>query len=816
MSQQFVPAMGTSKPRAVKEGWRRLVLRLAQAVLLTGLALLLGRASIGHVVYPFGLAFYVVVSEVAGNRRSLPAYAAIAGAYLGAGVNNALLLFVSFMVYRLLRKALFVRRQPDLHWLPFIAGFVDTAVRLAATGGIWTRYDVFLALAEGALVVILSLIFLQSLPVLLAHGSSGSHKLRQDQVVSLAILVGSVITGMTGVSLAGVGLVGVAIDWVVLTLAAAGGIGLGTASAIVVGVLAMLDHAQTLAQVAVLAFAGLLAGTLKEAGRIWGAIAFVGSLSLLTLTFENQLSALLASITAAGVASILHLLAPAALRRHIASYVPGTAEHQKSEQEHVRRVRALLSEKMNTVGQVFDELSVTFADPAANEYLSARQLLEEAVGQAAKSVCSGCPRRKKCWEQEGYQTYQAIVKAVAKIETSRGPGTLPPEELRERCIRIDPMMGVLRYNVELTDRDAKWLAKLREQSRLVSAQMAGVAAVVRQVAERMDKENEASLGGEERILAALEQLGLYVHHVHIVSLEPGKVEIEVTQPSQGAYENSVRMIAPLLSGILGEHISVSEVRSDTSGPCTAVFTSARMYNVKTAVASAARDGRLVSGDTYSTLDLGNGRFAIVVSDGMGNGERARRESRDATELLKKLLKAGFDEQMAIKTVNSTLMLRSREEMFTTLDMALIDLYSARAEFLKIGSAPSFLRRDGKVRTITAANVPIGILQDIDVQTVDEQLAPGDILILVSDGVYDAAQSLYDKEDWLKRQIEHLQTDDPQAIADTLLEAAVRINHGQILDDMTVLVAMIEPHQPEWATIQAEGVVGLRQLRRRGA
>jgi stage II sporulation protein E len=816
MSQQFVTAVGQSAQRGAlgKERWRQLFGWLTQTVLLAGLAVLLGRASIGHAVFPFGLAFYVVSSELLGTKRSIPAWAALIGAYLGAGANNAALLFITYIVYRLLRKALFVRRQPDLHWLPFLAGAVDTAVRLAATGGVWSRYDVFLAFAEGALVIILSLIFLQCLPVLLAR--TGTHKLRQDQVVSLAILVGSVVTGMSGLEIQGVSLVAVAIDWLVLTLAAAGGIGLGCAAAIVVGVLAMLDHAQTLAQVAVLAFAGLLAGTLKEAGRVWGAIAFTGSVALLTLTVQNQLSAFFATVAAAGVASVLYLLAPAALRERIASYVPGTAEHQHSEQQHVRRVRALLSEKMNTVGQVFDELSVTFADPGASEYLSARQLLDQAVGQAAKSVCSGCPRRAKCWEQEGYATYQAIVRAVAKIEAAKGPSIPPPEELRQRCIRLDSMMGVLRYNVELTDRDAKWLAKLRDQSRLVSAQMAGVAAVVRSVAERMEQENEASLGGEERILAALEQLGLYVDHVHIVSLDPGKVEIEVTQPSQGAYENSVRMIAPLLSGIVGENISVSEVRAEGPGPCTAVFTSARLYDVRTAVASAARDGRLVSGDTYSTMDLGNGRFAIVVSDGMGNGERARRESRDATELLKKLLKAGFDEQLAIKTINSALMLRSREEMFTTLDMALIDLYSARAEFLKIGSAPSFLRRGDTVETISAANVPIGILQDIDVHAVDEQLCPGDVLILVSDGVYDAAQNLYDKEDWLRRQIEQLQTDDPQEIADTLLEAAVRVNHGQILDDMTVLVATIERHQPEWATIHAGGVVGLRQARSRGA
>ncbi|MCL6444758.1 MAG: SpoIIE family protein phosphatase, partial [Alicyclobacillus sp.] len=209
---------------------------------------------------------------------------------------------------------------------------------------------------------------------------------------------------------------------------------------------------------------------------------------------------------------------------------------------------------------------------------------------------------------------------------------------------------------------------------------------------------------------------------------------------------------------------------------------------------------------------------VAVSDGMGNGERARRESKAAIELLKKLLKAGFDEQLAIQTVNSALLLRSKDEMFTTMDIALIDLFTARTEFLKIGSAPSFIKRGNTVRVISGANVPIGILQDIEVQAVEEQLENGDILILMSDGVYDAAPAGKDKETWMKHQIERLDPHDPQAIADVLIEAAARSMDGQIRDDMTVMVAVIGRHQPEWATIKVPGVAGLREAHpgKRGA
>lgn len=802
--QRTVPTDGKSKWQPIG----RFSHIWAHSIFLAAIAVLLGRASIEHVISPFALAYFAVLTDLMGTRRSRVAFVALVGAFLRSGASGAALLGVAFVLYLLCRKAFFGRKGPDIHWVPFLAGLVDVAVRLAAIGTVWTQYDVFMALAEGSLVIILALIFIQCLPIFTVGNSVRS--LRPEQLVSLTILVGSVITGLSGIEVGGVMVLQVAVDWVVLMLASAGGVGIGTTTAIVVGVLAMMNHEQSMSAVAVLGFAALLSGILKEMKRVWVAISFTLSISLLSMSTTSNWDSALSMVTAACIAGLFFVASPRRLRQVLASYVPGTVEHEESEQERVRRIRKLLSEKIEDMSQVFDELSVTFADTGDTPLMSAQQLLDHTVGRAAKSVCSGCPRRSKCWDKEGYATYQSIVHTVAKLESSSTHFVQPTQDLKERCIRIDSMMGVLHHNLDVTDRDAKWIAKMKEQRSLVSAQLSGVADVIRTVSDELDRGTESSLAGEEQVLAALEQLGLYVDHVHIVSLDPGKVEVEITQPSQGAYENSVRMIAPLLSGIVGENITVSKLSEGDSGPCTSVFTSARLFNVETAVATVARDGRMVSGDTYTSLDLGNGRHAVAVSDGMGNGERASQESKAAIELLKKLMKAGFGEQLAIKTVNSTLLLRSKDEMFTTLDMAVIDLYSARAEFLKIGSAPSFLKRGNEVRSIIGANVPIGILQDIEVQSIDEQLRSGDILVLMSDGIYDAPQNVYDKEDWLKRQIERLETNVPQEIADTLIEAAVRTNHGQIHDDMTVMVAVVSAHQPEWASIKLPGVVGLRK------
>ena len=50
-----------------------------------------------------------------------------------------------------------------------------------------------------------------------------------------------------------------------------------------------------------------------------------------------------------------------------------------------------------------------------------------------------------------------------------------------------------------------------------------------------------------------------------------------------------------------------------------------------------KDGGFVSGDSYSTIEIGCGKYAIAISDGMGNGERAHFESQETFKLLQKIL-----------------------------------------------------------------------------------------------------------------------------------------------------------------------------------
>ncbi|MGZ6525393.1 MAG: stage II sporulation protein E, partial [Tumebacillaceae bacterium] len=506
------------------------------------------------------------------------------------------------------------------------------------------------------------------------------------------------------------------------------------------------------------------------------------------------------------------LCTPKSFIDQVSRYVPGTHQHSLSQQDYARRIRELMAMRIREVSSVFQELSHTFSQISSTAVKPQDEAMNKTFEMTAKNVCKSCFKNEQCWEKNFYNTYRALVDTVTliEIEGSVKPSELP-HELRKFCVKTSDVSESLHRAVEISKRDMQWQFQLAESRNMVAGQLSGISTIMADLEKEIRKENHTSADHEEHIVAALEHLGLSIRSVDIISLDEGKVEIEVTSTGATSADEGEKLIAPLLSEIVGENIVVSRKRQwDDESGVTMTLSSAKLYHIETGIASAAKDGRMHCGDSFTALDVGNGKFAVAVSDGMGNGERAMQESSAAIRLLQQLLKAGFDEQLAIKTVNSVLLLRSKDEIFTTMDLALIDMFTAKTEFLKIGSAPSFIKRGNQVLSISGENLPIGILQDIDIQTVEEELCEGDLLILMSDGIFDAPKHTDDKEGWLKKRIEDFRSEDPQEMADMLVELAVRINHGKIIDDMTVLVAKVAKYKPEWATIRLPGMQTLKQ------
>lgn len=215
---------------------------------------------------------------------------------------------------------------------------------------------------------------------------------------------------------------------------------------------------------------------------------------------------------------------------------------------------------------------------------------------------------------------------------------------------------------------------------------------------------------------------------------------------------------------------------------TMIFEEEAAYSILTGAAMATQENEKVSGDTYSFIENGNGSFVMALSDGMGSGEKAMADSETVIDLLEKFMEAGFSKKTAAEMINGVLVARAEEENMSTLDICDINLYTGNCELMKIGSSYTYIKRDHVVEQIMADNLPLGIFHKIDADHQERQLEDGNFVIMVSDGIVDGAGD----EELLLDMLRQTTIQNPQELANYILQFVLHRAKGKVGDDMTVL------------------------------
>ncbi|PWW33037.1 stage II sporulation protein E [Paenibacillus pabuli] len=783
-------------------------------LLLTFMGFLLGKAMILNELSPFAIAYFAVIAFM---RRDyiIPVGAALLAGSLFAPFPVPLIVASELAIFYLLFRGLESYDRAELSYAPTMVFTTTFMVKLFAVviGPSFSWYAMLMLTMDSVLSFVLTLVFIQAIPIFTYRKKK--FNLKNEEILCLIILLASVMTGAVGWTIQSLSVEHMLSRYLILIFALVGGAPLGASVGVITGLILSLADMSAVYQMSLLAFAGMLAGMLREGKRAAVALGMLLGSSILSIYLGGP-GDVMNSLWETCAAIVLFMLTPKSMLTAISKYVPGTQDHTKSQHEYAKRIRDVTAERVTRFSQVFRQLSRSFDQMSgAGEPVQNEGGMEHFMNAVAEGTCSGCFKKAQCWDSKFIQTYKYMTDVMSSIEANpEMSGKQIPVEWNRVCAKPEEVLEVMRAQYGLHQHNMQWKRQIIDSRQLVAEQLSGVSQVMEDLAKEIQRESEEMVQQEEQIRDALESLGLSIHSIEIINLEAGNVEIEIVHAYTRGFDECRKMIAPLISDVLDEHIAVlnESMLDPRQGLATVTFGSAKTFEITTGVAAAAKGGDVMSGDSFSTVELGNGTFAVALSDGMGNGERARMESSAALNILEQLLQSGMDEKLAIKSVNSVLMLRSPEEMYATVDMALIDEYTAETTFMKIGSTPSFIKRGQEVIQVSASNLPIGIIKDIEVDLVTVQLQPGDVLIMMTDGIYDAPGYAVNKELWMKRLIQEIDSDDPQEVADCLLESVIRYQQHEIYDDMTVIVGKIEHYRPEWATLRVPGISRMERPR----
>jgi sigma-B regulation protein RsbU (phosphoserine phosphatase) len=144
----------------------------------------------------------------------------------------------------------------------------------------------------------------------------------------------------------------------------------------------------------------------------------------------------------------------------------------------------------------------------------------------------------------------------------------------------------------------------------------------------------------------------------------------------------------------------------------------------------------VGGDYFDYVRLGEGKYGIALADVAGKGL--------AAGMLMMGLQATFHAEVALNPEPDVLMARLNTAMirsaprsrFVTMCYLELDSAAHRIRWVNAGHAPApiLARAAGGTETLGAGNVPLGILEDISYPVSTIEIAPGDLLLMCSDGV----------------------------------------------------------------------------------
>lgn len=341
---------------------------------------------------------------------------------------------------------------------------------------------------------------------------------------------------------------------------------------------------------------------------------------------------------------------------------------------------------------------------------------------------------------------------------------------------------------EETRQSCLYNRRLWENRCMLADNLNEMAGVMAQVAAEVFSYRHFPERKEKLVVQALRAEGITAKDLYYIDNTDGRVRVSLTMRTDAQRGFSAEETADMLSVLLEQRLIPSMNCPYMVDHCLRgyVFVEEAKYIVMTGAARAVKELEPKSGDNYTVLESEKGKITLLLSDGMGSGEKACEDSEGVLDLMEKLIEAGYRPTAAANLVNTALLARGEEQNMSTLDICELDLYDGVCEFTKIGAAASFIKRDHMVEQISTGTLPLGIFKGMECESIRRRLMDGDYVFLLSDGVLDAMEESDYKEE-LCEVISNLEQENPRELAEALLQSVLCRTRGHIRDDMTILV-----------------------------
>lgn len=428
-----------------------------------------------------------------------------------------------------------------------------------------------------------------------------------------------------------------------------------------------------------------------------------------------------------------------------------TAESRAESQR--ARMKAL-SEAFGALSQRFYNLSSQLKRP---RMLDLRRICDESFGKR----CARCRNRDICWGTEYDRTLEVQTRLASQLHTgSHASVDALPDSLQDFCPYMEDIV------TDINGRCARMTENLlrSEKTEVFAADYAAIAALLSDALEedrRSADDFACNRQAADAIYDYLTAEGVSVQGVVVGGRRHSlRQRVIVRGADFEAVADRLPEVQVRIGEICGVSMTVPVFDEGEDGGASAVMTLCSDAKLKVSYAGSTVPADLpqkeelphsltdstpeggytppaVCGDHIAMFKTDDAYFYALISDGMGSGEDASLTSDICAMFLEKMLSAGNRVEISLRMLDTYVRSKNTgtgDECSATVDLMELDLMDGRAVFAKNGAAPTYVVRDGTVYKLRSHTMPLGILKDTPPHLLRFRTHPGDVVVMVSDGV----------------------------------------------------------------------------------
>ena len=650
-----------------------------------------------------------------------------------------------------------------------------TLLRAALTAGAALSVRAVYALLSGATAeqVILSFfsvpLGIAALPAFLkfAEGRRGRQEQGMDGALCMAFPLLLLFPGAAKLSVLGLNLGLMAAAFFSLCLGGALGGGVGMCAGLLCGLPVALGGYGA-APMLCFSLSGMLCGLMKGRRRPLCALIYlcavpVAQYAAFRTIWRDPLAAAVA-------AAVLYCALPKKWIEALVQRVWRALSRSERENAYLRAELSALSLSIERIALALPEIDEPTVD------------IPDEAERIAASVCVGCDQMAMCFRDRREET----VALLQRLAGCGGQETVMRRIIEEgflACPRAQNIPDIVDEMADRTFEKCRQAARAQNEREMLKGHLSAIAGRMCGIRERAADAGRSREEMEAHVRDALELLNLRAR-VLWAHRAQGRVSIALLCERSFRQKPPADRLLRVLEHRLNTPLYYAAVE-DTRiliRETPPIKLLSGFSSITSAQSPADADAPPENGDAYLLRQARDGQMLIALSDGMGHGEKARRESKKTLEMLALCLEAGYTRDMAMRAVNGMMLAAAQEERYATVDLCTLDLWTGEAILNKLGACPSLLIQGRSIQKICGETLPLGILSHVVPMEHTFRMESGDVLLMMTDGVTDA----FPAEDALYAALYRVMGEPPQIIADTLLyEALAAISHRP-KDDMSVL------------------------------